>query len=83
MTDRYHRRIDKSDSGTSSESLEIEEEHQLKEDTPLQLYKAIIGYRMGKIGFQCPFDIEKVIMLEITEGPEMEQEHNGHDLTLG
>lgn len=48
MANGYHRGINETDACTSTESLEIQEEHQLKEHSALQFYKAVYDTAVGK-----------------------------------
>lgn len=44
VTNGYHRGINEADTRTSSKTLEIQEEHQLKENSALQFHEAVVRY---------------------------------------
>ncbi len=67
---------------TASEGGEIQEEHHLEEHTALQLHKAIVRHCIGEIGLQMLTDEEQVVVLEVSEGTELEHDQNGHDLAV-
>lgn len=83
MADQDHRGIDKGNPRAPAESLEVKEEHQLEEYSALQFYETVVGYGMGEVGLQGSLNVEKVIVLEITESTEMKQKHDGHYLAVG
>ena len=56
---------------TLAESIEFHEEHHFAEYTRHELYKAIIGYRMGELFVEAAADTILIILLKIAIGTEM------------
>ena len=81
MAYAYHRGINECYAGTSSESSQIKEEHELEEHAAFQLHKAVVRHGFRKIRLHRTLDEEQVVMLEITECTKIQQ--NGHDFTVG
>ena len=81
MAYAYHRGINKGYAGTSSESSQIKEEHELEEHAAFQLHKAVVRHGFRKIRLHRTLDEEQVVVLEITECTKIQQ--NGHDFTVG
>ena len=77
----YHRGINECYAGTSSESSQIKEEHELEEHAAFQLHKAVVRQGFRKIRLHRTLDEEQVVVLEITECTKIQQ--NGHDFTVG
>ena len=76
-----HRRINKGYTGTSSESSQIKEEHELEEHAAFQFHKAVVRHGFREIRLHRTLDEEQVVVLEITECTKIQQ--NGHDFTVG
>ena len=68
---------------TLAESIEPHEEHHFAEYTRHELYKAIIGYRMGELFVEAAADTIQIILLKIAIGTEMIAYKNCHHLTFG
>ena len=66
-----------------TESIEPHEEHHFAEYTRHELYKAIIGYRMGELFVEAAADAIQIILLKIAIGTEMIAYKNRHHLTFG
>ena len=81
MAYAYHRGINECYAGTSSESSQIKEEHELEEHAAFQLHKAVVRHGFRKIRLHRTLDEEQVVVLEITECTKIQQ--NGHDFTVG
>ena len=79
----YHRGINECYAGTSSESSQIKEEHELEEHTAFQLHKAVVRHGFRKIRLHRTLNEEQVVVLEIAECTKMEIQQNGHDFTVG
>lgn len=77
----YHRGINECYAGTSSESSQIKEEHELEEHAAFQLHKAVVRHGFRKIRLHHTLNEEQVVVLEIAECTEIQQ--NGHDFTVG
>ena len=56
---------------TLAESIEPHEEYHFAEYTRHELYKAIIGYRMGELFVEAAADAIQIILLKIAIGTEM------------
>ena len=56
---------------TLAESIEPHEEHHFQEYTRHELYKAIIGYRIGELIVEAAVDTILIILLKIAIGTEM------------
>ena len=56
---------------TLAESIEPHEEHHFAEYTRHELFKAIIGYRMGELFVEAAADTILIILLKIAIGTEM------------
>ena len=67
----YHRTINKRNTCTLAESIEPHEEPHFAEYTRHELYKAIIGYRMGELFVEAAADAILIILLKIAIGTEM------------
>ena len=67
---------------TLAESIELHEEHHFAEYTRHELYKAIIGYRMGELFVEAAADAILIILLKIAIGTEMIAYKNRHHLTF-
>ena len=67
----YHRTINKRNTCTLAESIEPHEEPHFAEYTRHELYKAIIGYRMGELFVEAAADTILIILLKIAIGTEM------------
>ena len=67
---------------TLAESIEPHEEHHFAEYTRHELYKAIIGYRMGELFVEAAADTIQIILLKIAIGTEMIAYKNRHHLTF-
>ena len=76
-----HRGINECYAGTSSESSQIKEEHELEQHAAFQLHKAVVRQGFRKIRLHRTLDEEQVVVLEITECTKIQQ--NGHDFTVG
>ena len=50
---------------TLAESIELHEDHHFEEDMRHELYKAIIGYRIGKLFVEAAADTILIILLKI------------------
>lgn len=83
VTDRNHRTVHETDARTTSESIELQEEYQFEEYPAFKFDKPIIGHCIWKFPVQVHSDIMQIIMLEISERSEMEDNQNGHNLTIG
>lgn len=70
MAYRYHRIINECYAGTSSESSQIKEEHELEEHAAFQLHKAVVRHGFRKILLHCTLNEEQVVVLEIAECTE-------------
>ena len=70
MAYRYHRVINECYAGTSSESSQIKEEHELEEHAAFQLHKAVVRHGFRKILLHCTLNEEQVVVLEIAECTE-------------
>ena len=68
----YHRGINECYAGTSSESPQIKEEHELEEHAAFQLHKAVVRHSFRKIRLHRTLNEEQVVVLEIAECTEME-----------
>ena len=68
---------------TLAESIELHEEHHFAEYTRYELYKAIIGYRMGELFVEAAVDAIQIILLKIAISTEMIAYKNRHHLTFG
>ena len=77
-----HRRINKGYTGTSSESSQIKEEHELEEHAAFQLHKAVVRDSFRKIRLHHTLNKEQVVVLEIAECTEMEIQQNSHDFAV-
>ena len=78
----YHRGINECYAGTSSESPQIKEEHELEEYAAFQLHKAVVRHSFRKIRLHRILNKEQVVVLEIAECTEMEIQQNRHDFTV-
>ena len=67
---------------TLAESIESHEEHHFAEYMRHELYKAIIGYRMGELFVEAAGDTILIILLKIAIGTEMIAYKNRHHLTF-
>jgi len=76
----YHRGINGCYAGTSSESSQIKEEHELEEHAAFQLHKAVVRHSFRKIRLYRTLNEEQVVVLEIAECIKIQ---NGHDFTVG
>ena len=56
---------------TLAESIELHKEHHFAEYTSHELYKAIIGYRLGELFVEAAADTILIILLKIAIGTEM------------
>ena len=63
----YHRGINECYAGTSSESPQIKEEHELEEHAAFQLHKAVVRHSFRKIRLHRTLNEEQVVVLEIAE----------------
>ena len=63
----YHRGINECYAGTSSESPQIKEEHELEEHAAFQLHKAVVRHSFRKIRLHRTLNKEQVVVLEIAE----------------
>ena len=79
----YHGAVNVGDSGTLAKSIELHEQHHLKEHSWHELDEAVIGNRVGKILPHRPFAPIQIILLEIAIRAEMIAYQNGHNLTFG
>ena len=79
----YHRGINECYAGTSSESSQIKEEHELEEHAAFQLHKAVVRHSFRKIRLHRTLNEAQVVVLKIAECTEMEIQQNGHDFTVG
>ena len=61
----YHRGINECYAGTSSESPQIKEEHELEEHATFQLHEAVIRHSFWEIRLHRTLDKEQIIVLEI------------------
>ena len=68
---------------TLAESIELHKEHHFAEYTRHELYKTIIGYRMGELFVEAAADAIQIILLKIAIGAEMIAYENRHHLTFG
>ena len=68
---------------TLAESIELHKEHHFAEYTRHELYKAIIGYRMGEFFVEAAADTILIILLKIAISTEMIAYENRHHLTFG
>ena len=68
---------------TLAESIELHKEHHFAEYTRLELYKAIIGYRMGELFVEAAADTILIILLKIAIGTEMIAYENRHNFAFG
>ena len=68
---------------TLAESIELHKEHHFAEYTRHELFKAIIGYRMGELFVEGAADTILIILLKIAIGTEMIAYKNCHHLTFG
>ena len=68
---------------TLAESIEPHEEHHFAEYTRHELYKAIIGYRMGELFVEAAADTILIILLKIVIGTEMIAYENRHNFAFG
>ena len=68
---------------TLAESIELHKEHRFAEYTRLELYKAIIGYRMGELFVEAAADTILIILLKIAIGTEMIAYENRHNFAFG
>ena len=68
---------------TLAESIELHKEHYFAEYTRHELYKAIIGYRMGELFVEAAADTIQIILLKIAIGAEMIAYKNRHHLIFG
>ena len=68
---------------TLAESIELHEEHHFAEYTRHELYKAIIGYRMGEFFVEAAADTILIILLKIAIGTEMIAYENRHNFAFG
>ena len=71
MAYRYHRGINECYAGTSSESSQIKEEHELEEHATFLLHKAVVRHGFRKIRLHCTLNEEQVVVLEIAECTEI------------
>ncbi len=67
---------------TLAESIELHEQHHLKEHSWHEFNEAVIGNRIGKILMHHPFDPIQIILFEIAICAEMIAYQNGHNLTF-
>ena len=82
VTYRDHRAINERYPCTLAESIELHEEHHFAEYTRHELYKTIIGYRMGEFFVEAAADTILIILLKIAIGTEMIAYKNRHHLTF-
>jgi len=68
---------------TLAESIEPHEEYHFAEYTRHELYKTIIGYRMGEFFVEAAADAIQIILLKIAIGTEIIAYKNCHHLTFG
>ena len=68
---------------TLAESIELHKEHHFAEYTRHELYKTIIGYRMGEFFVEAAADTILIILLKIAIGTEMIAYKNRHHLAFG
>ena len=68
---------------TLAESIELHKEHHFAEYTRLELYKAIIGYRIGELFVEAAADTILIILLKIAIGTEMIAYENRHNFAFG
>ena len=68
---------------TLAESIELHKEHHFAEYTRHELYKAIIGYRMGELFVEAAADTILIILLKIAIGTEMIAYENRHNFAFG
>ena len=54
----------------------------VKEYTAFKFNKTVVRHSLWKIGFQCSFDEEQVIMLEVAERAKMEEQQYCKDLAV-
>ena len=80
---RNHCAINERYPRTLAESIEFHKEHHFAEYTRHELYKAIIGYRMGELFVEAAADTIQIILLKIAIGTEMIAYKNRHHLTFG
>ena len=79
----YHRGINECYAGTSSESPQIKEKHELEEHAAFQLHKAVVRHSFRKIRLHRTLNEEQVVVLKIAECTKMKIQQNGHDFTVG
>ena len=65
-----------------AESIELHEQHHLEEHTGHEFYKAIIGYRIGKLFVEAAEDTILIILLKIATGTEMIAYKNRHNFAF-
>ena len=68
---------------TLAKSIEPHEEYHFAEYTRHELYKTIIGYRMGEFFVEAAADAIQIILLKIAIGTEIIAYKNCHHLTFG
>jgi hypothetical protein len=74
-------RIDIRNASAFTKTDKVQVHHQGNEHACLQLYKAIVGNRIGKVPIKMLFDKEKIVMLEISVRSEVKANQDGYDLT--
>ena len=68
---------------TLAESIELHKEHHFAEYTRHELYKAIIGYRLGELFVEAAAETILIILLKIAIGTEMIAYENRHNFAFG
>ena len=68
---------------TLAESIELHKEHHFAEYTSHELYKAIIGYRLGELFVEAAAETILIILLKIAIGTEMIAYENRHNFAFG
>ena len=83
VTYRNHRTINKRNTCTFAEGMELHEQHHLKEHTGHEFYKTIIGDGSREIMPELDTDTVLIILLEITICTEVIAYKDCHDFAFG
>ena len=83
VTYRNHRTINKRNTCTFAEGMELHEQHHLKEHTGHEFYKTIIGDGSREFMPELDTDTVLIILLEITICTEVIAYKNCHDFAFG
>ena len=77
------RGVDDGNARALAKGAGLQEDQQVDADLRLTLHEAVIGYGMGEFLAHVLADISQVERLQVTETVGVEQDEDGHDLTVG